>query len=125
MPAMLGAKRNFQMSNPTSPNSNAGKSVLASDLKITGDIVSKGSVEVMGEVDGSITADTLTISHEGAVKGTIGAKTVDLRGKLTGKIDSATLTLRSAAQVTADITYSTLSIESGAQIEGSFKIKKA
>ena len=113
------------MSNPSSPGITAGKSVLASDLKITGDIVSKGSVEVMGEIDGSITADSLVVSHEGAIKGTIGAKTVDLRGKLTGKIDSATLTLRSAAQVTADITYTTLSIESGAQIEGSFKIKKA
>jgi len=112
------------MNTPANSDSTAGKSVLASDLKITGDIVSKGSVEVMGEVDGSITAETLVVSHEGAVKGTIGAKTVDLRGKLTGKIDSATLTLRSAAQVTADVTYTTLSIESGAQIEGSFKLKK-
>jgi cytoskeletal protein CcmA (bactofilin family) len=113
------------MSNPSSPGSNAGKSVLASDLKVTGDIVSKGSVEVMGEIDGSVTAESLVISHEGAIKGTIAAKTVDLRGKLTGKIDSANLTLRSAAQVTADVTYATLSIESGAQVEGSFKIKKA
>ncbi len=112
------------MNTPTSSGSNAGKSVLASDLKITGDIVSKGSVEVMGEVDGSITAENLMVSHEGTIKGTISAKTVDLRGKLTGKIDSDTLTLRSAAQVTADVTYTTLSIESGAQIEGSFKLKK-
>ncbi|WP_323004909.1 polymer-forming cytoskeletal protein [Pseudorhodobacter sp.] len=109
------------MSNPSS----TGKSVLASDLKITGDIVSKGSVEVMGEVDGSIIADSLVLSHDGAIKGTITAKTVDLRGKLSGKIDSTMLTLRSAAQMTADVTYTTLSIESGAQIEGTFKIKKA
>ncbi|MGB3279800.1 MAG: polymer-forming cytoskeletal protein [Pseudorhodobacter sp.] len=113
------------MSTPSSPGSNSGKSVLASDLKITGDIVSKGSVEVMGEIDGSVAADSLVVSHEGAIKGTISAKTVDLRGKLNGKIESTTLTLRSAAQVTADVSYTTLSIESGAQIEGTFKIKKA
>ena len=113
------------MSTPTSPTSNAGKSILASDLKITGDIISKGSVEVMGEVDGSVSAQSLLVSNEGGVKGTIAAETVDLRGKINGKIDSGTLTLRSAAQVTADITYSTLSIESGAQIEGNFKRKKA
>jgi len=113
------------MNTPTNSGNTAGKSVLASDLKITGDIVSKGSVEVMGEVDGSITAENLVVSHEGVIKGTISAKTVDLRGKLTGKIDSDSLTLRSAAQVTADVTYTTLSIESGAQIEGSFKLKKA
>jgi cytoskeletal protein CcmA (bactofilin family) len=111
------------MTNPS--GTNAGKSVLASDLKITGDIVSKGSVEVMGEVDGSIAANTLVITHEGAVKGTVAANTIDLRGTLDGKIDSATLTLRSAAKVTADISYATLTIESGAQIEGSFKMKKA
>jgi cytoskeletal protein CcmA (bactofilin family) len=108
-----------------STTSPAGKSVLASDLKITGDIVSKGSVEVMGEIDGSIAAESVIISHEGSVKGSVAAKTVDLRGTMNGKIDSATLTLRSAAQVTAEVTYTTLSIESGAQIEGAFKIKKA
>jgi cytoskeletal protein CcmA (bactofilin family) len=113
------------MSNPSGSGSNVGKSVLASDLKITGDIISKGSIEVMGDIDGSINADTLVISHEGRVKGAIAAKTIDLRGALNGKIDCATLTLRSAAQVTADVTYSALTIESGAQIEGSFKIKKA
>lgn len=111
------------MTNPS--GTNAGKSVLASDLKITGDIVCKGSVEVMGEVDGSVTASTLVITHEGTVKGKIAANTVDLRGKLHGQIDSTTLTLRSAAQVTADVTYATLTIESGAQVEGSFKMKKA
>jgi cytoskeletal protein CcmA (bactofilin family) len=106
-------------------SSSSGKSILASDLKITGDIVSKGSVEVMGEIEGSINAESLVVTHEGSIKGTIGAKTVDLRGKLNGKIDSASLTLRSAAQVTADVCYTTLSIESGAQVEGSFKLKKA
>jgi cytoskeletal protein CcmA (bactofilin family) len=110
------------MSTSTSPS---GKSVLASDLRITGDIVSKGSLEVMGEVDGSITAETVVISHEGAVNGSIDAKTVDLRGNLTGKVNSGTLTLRSAATVTAEVTYSDLTIESGAQVEGSFKMKTA
>ncbi|MGO4910199.1 polymer-forming cytoskeletal protein [Pseudorhodobacter sp. W20_MBD10_FR17] len=113
------------MSNPSGPGSNVGKSVLASDLKITGDIISKGSIEVMGDIEGSISAETLVISHEGRVKGSISAKTIDLRGTLDGTVDSTTLTLRSAAQVTADVTYSALTIESGAQIEGSFKIKKA
>lgn len=123
------------MSNQATPTDSAtlttrnagpgGKSVLASDLRITGDVVSKGSVEVMGEIEGSVTAQTLLVSHEGSVKGTIKAGSVDLRGRMQGKIDSGTLTLRSAAQVTADVAYGTLSIESGAQVEGSFKQKKA
>ena len=109
------------------PSRNAGpggKSVLASDLRITGDIVSEGSIEVMGQIDGSVTAQILLVSHEGSAKGTIKAGTVELRGKMEGKIDSGSLTLRSAAQVTADVIYETLSIESGAQVEGNFKQKK-
>ncbi|MDN5787708.1 polymer-forming cytoskeletal protein [Pseudorhodobacter sp.] len=113
------------MSTTSNPSTNAGKSILASDLKITGDIISKGTIEVMGEVDGSVSAQSLLVSHEGGIKGSIAADTVDLRGRINGKIDSGTLTLRSAAQVTADIIYATLSIESGASIEGSFKRKKA
>ncbi|WP_050525410.1 bactofilin family protein [Pseudorhodobacter aquimaris] len=109
------------MSSAASTN---GKSVLASDLKVTGDIISKGSIEVMGEVDGSITSESLIVSHEGAIKGNVAAKTVDLRGRLHGKIDSGALTLRSAAQVTAEITYETLTIESGAQVEGALKLVK-
>ena len=106
------------------PRANAGKSVLAADLRITGDISSTGAVEVMGEVDGSINAGTLLLSHEGVVKGTVTAETVDLRGRLTGRVAPSGLTLRSAAHVTAEITYKTLSIESGAQIEGAFTRSK-
>jgi len=115
------------MSSPAEPTSTprtgaaAAKSVLAADLRITGDIVSQGSIEVMGEVDGSVTASSVIVAHEGIAKGNIKAGTVDLRGRMSGKIDSGSLTLRSAAQVTADVLYSTLCIESGAQVEGTFK----
>ena len=108
------------MTEPTAPTKAAGKSILASDLRITGDLSSAGVVEVMGEIDGAVTAASLLISHEGSVKGTITAETVDLRGRMEGKIGSGSLTLRSAAHVTADVTYRTLSIESGATVEGSF-----
>jgi cytoskeletal protein CcmA (bactofilin family) len=79
---------------------------------------------VLGEIEGSVTAETLLVSHEGSAKGTIKAGTVDLRGRMQGKIESGSLTLRSAAQVTADVVYGKLSIESGAQVEGNFTRRK-
>ena len=60
------------------PNPNAGKSVLASDLRITGDITSTGSVEVFGEIEGTLNARGLTIGTEGVVKGTVSAETVEV-----------------------------------------------
>jgi cytoskeletal protein CcmA (bactofilin family) len=105
----------------TSPRAPAGKSVLSGDLKITGDITSGGSVEVFGEIDGTLSARTLLIGAEGRMNGTVSAETVEVRGRLDGRISCSTLTLRAAASVTADVSYRVLVIESGAQIDGRFK----
>lgn len=99
---------------------NGKPSVLASDLRISGDVTSAGSIEVLGEIDGTITARGLTVGGEGRVTGIVTADTVDVKGRLDGKVTSDSFAMRSTAVVTADITYQTLSIESGAQIEGRF-----
>lgn len=102
------------------PAAQAGRSVIAQDVRIKGDLGSDGTVEIMGEVEGRINARTLVIGSEGLVKGTITAETVDVRGKVDGKISCASLILRSAAQVKADVAYVTVAIESGATVEGRF-----
>jgi cytoskeletal protein CcmA (bactofilin family) len=99
---------------------NAARSILASDLKITGEIASAGVVEVYGEVDGNISANDLTIGPEGRVSGAIGAATIEVKGHVDGKIISGSFTMRASADVAADVTYETVVIESGAQIEGRF-----
>ncbi len=107
------------------PNPNAGKSVLASDLRITGEISSTGAVEVYGEVDGNLAARNLMIGSEGSVKGTVSAETIEVKGALDGRVSTQSFTLRSTARVEADITYTGLVIESGAQIEGRFTRPKS
>lgn len=102
------------------PTAAGGRSVIAQDVRITGDIGSEGTVELAGEIEGKVTARTLVISPEGRVKGTIMAETVDLRGRVEGKISCLSLTLRATAQVTADASYQTLAIENGATVEGRF-----
>lgn len=79
---------------------------------------------MLGDIDGNVTARTLTVGAEGRMNGTITAETVDVRGKVDGQISANSFTLRAAAQVAADITYRTLIIESGAQIEGHFAKQK-
>ncbi len=107
------------------PGSNAGKSLLGSDLKITGEIISSGTVEVLGEVDGNIAADTLTVGNDGRISGSVRATTIEVKGRLEGKVDSQTFTMRATSQVAADISYAALIIESGASIEGRFTKPKA
>lgn len=108
----------------TPGQTNAVKSVFGSDLKIVGEITSSGSVEVMGEIDGTLSARNVTVGGEGRVKGSVQAETVEVKGALDGRVSTGGFTLRSTAKVEADITYSNLVIESGAQIEGSFKLAR-
>jgi cytoskeletal protein CcmA (bactofilin family) len=98
------------------------RSVLGSDLKIVGEVTSTGQIEVLGEVEGTIQAQSLIVGADGKVTGDIAADIVEIKGKLDGKVHSETFTLRAAAQVTADVNYATLVIESGAQIEGRFRL---
>ena len=100
------------------------KSVLAQDLRITGEVSSAGSIEILGEVDGNINARGLTIGPEGRVTGSVSAEVVEIKGKMDGKVASQSFTLRAAAEVVAEVTYTTLVIESGASIEGKFALNK-
>lgn len=99
---------------------NASRSVLGTDLRITGEITAAGTIEIYGEIDGNLVADTLMVGQEGRISGSVKANTVEVKGRLDGKVESSSFTMRASAQVAADIVYSTLVIESGAQIEGRF-----
>ena len=110
---------------PTAPGSNSARSVLGADLKITGEITSSGSVEVLGEIDGNITANGLIIGQEGRVKGSVTAHTVEVKGKFDGKVSCESFTLRASSEVKADVNSVALIIESGAHIEGRFTKPKA
>ncbi len=105
---------------PSAPGSNTARSVLGADLKITGEITSSGSVEVLGEIEGNITANGLIIGQEGRVKGSVTAHTVEVKGKFDGKVSCETFTLRASSEVKADVNTAALVIESGARIEGRF-----
>lgn len=108
---------------PTRSASNT-KSVFAADLKITGEVSSAGDIEMAGDVDGNISARSLSITGEGRMRGTIRAETVEVKGKMDGQIEAGSFSMRATAQVAADVTYSTLVIDSGAQIDGRFAKKK-
>lgn len=108
-----------------SPSGGSGKtSILAADLKVSGDIRSAGQVEVMGEVDGTLDLRGLSVGSEGRITGSVTAETVEVRGRVEGQVNTQTLTVRAAATVLADVVYTNLVIESGAQVEGRYSRPK-
>lgn len=104
-----------------SASATGGHSTLSSDLKVTGNITSSGTVEVLGEVQGDVDARVLNIGAGGRVNGKIRAQTIEVHGKLNGSASCGEATLRSSATAEVQITYNTLVIENGAEVEGKFK----
>ena len=86
---------------------------------------SSNTIEVLGEIEGNLTARGLIVGAEGRVAGTVQAETVEVKGKLDGRVATHAFALRASAEVAADVAYTTLVIESGAQIEGKFTLNKA
>ena len=109
---------------PARPAGTSTRSVLASDLRITGEISSTGTIEVLGEIEGNLTARGLIVGAEGRMNGSVSAETVEVKGRLDGHVTTQSFALRSTADVAADVVYATLVIESGAQIAGKFTLKK-
>lgn len=118
------AETDTALRSPPRPNVPGGRTVLAADIRLSGDLSSSGTVEILGEVSGDITAQTLIVGADGLVKGSVSAEIVEVRGTLDGKVSCLSFTLRSSAVVTAEVNYDALVIESGAQIDGRFKRAK-
>ena len=93
-------------------------SVIASDMVLMGNAVSKGEVQVAGEVQGDVQCASLMVEEGATVTGGIVAEDVVVRGKVQGSIRGNRVTLQSSSQVEGDIYHQSLAIEQGAYFEG-------
>ncbi len=96
------------------------RSQLARGSSVTGDLQFPGTVELMGEVRGSLGGHTIVVSESAVVDGSLVAHTVTLKGRFDGEVTCDAAHLHAGAQVTGRITYRTLTIESGARVEANF-----
>lgn len=93
-------------------------SIISASLRIVGNLVSAGDVQVDGIIDGDVKSRTLTISHGAAVNGAIEADSVYIQGEVSGQITAENVVLGASARVVGDVVHSNLVIESGAFLEG-------
>jgi cytoskeletal protein CcmA (bactofilin family) len=99
----------------------AGKSVISNDLRIIGQglkIISRGTLQVDGEVEGDVGGAEIIIGDQGKVTGTVAAERVIVRGRISGVIRAMTVALQSSARVEGDIHHMSLAIEQGAEFDG-------
>ena len=93
-------------------------SVIGEDLTVEGNIISKGEVQVEGEVKGNVMCASLVIGDKALVEGGVVADDVIIRGRIIGSVRGHRVTLQSSSHVEGDIFHQSLAIEQGAYFEG-------
>ena len=93
-------------------------SIISASLRIVGNLVSAGDVQIDSIVDGDVKSRILTISQGAAVNGAIEADKVYVQGEVNGQITAENVVLGASARVVGDVVHNNLVIESGAFLEG-------
>jgi cytoskeletal protein CcmA (bactofilin family) len=96
----------------------AAPSIISPDLKIKGDLICNGDVQIDGSVEGDVVSRTITVGEGADIRGSISAESVRVCGSVNGQVKGNTVTLAKTAKVIGDIMHQTLSIEPGAFFEG-------
>ena len=111
-PATYAAK------SPTPSASKMVPSIIGEDLTISGNVTSKGEIQVDGEIQGDIHCGSLLLGDKSQVMGGVIAEDVVVRGRVVGSIRGLRVTLQAQSHVEGDIFHQSLAIEQGAYFEG-------
>ncbi len=115
-PSSLGPRPAGPSFRPGAAASNV--SVIGQDLVIQGNLVSKGEVQIEGEVQGDIYGTHIVIGERAHVTGGVIAEECVIRGRLLGTVRGRRVLLQSSSHVEGDIYHQTMAIEQGAFFEG-------
>jgi cytoskeletal protein CcmA (bactofilin family) len=93
-------------------------SIIGEDLMITGNVTSKGEIQVDGEIKGDVHCGSLLLGDKSQINGCVIAEDVVVRGRVLGSIRGLRVTLQAQSHVEGDIYHQSLAIEQGAFFEG-------
>ena len=100
------------------PGERNSPSIIGSDLTIIGNLVSRGEVQVDGEIQGDIHGTNIVVGEKAKITGAIIADEIVVRGHVMGSIRGKRVMLQSSSHVEGDVFHQALSIEQGAFFEG-------
>lgn len=96
-------------------------SIISPDLKVMGDLHCSGDLQVKGHVKGDIRSRSVTIGEGANVEGSVMADTVTISGTIKGQIEAPTVNVARSAKVMGDIVHQTLAVEAGAHLDGNIR----
>jgi cytoskeletal protein CcmA (bactofilin family) len=93
-------------------------SIISSDVKITGNLLSPGEVQFDGQMEGDLTCGNLTVGERAEIDGTLTANRIVVHGSVKGSIRARIVHLHASARLVGDVVHEDLTVDSGAYIEG-------
>jgi cytoskeletal protein CcmA (bactofilin family) len=93
-------------------------STLSEELIIVGDVRSKGTLRLDGQVQGNIYCQSLLVSESSQLEGHVFAVEVVVHGRVIGSVQAQSVTLHSGCHVEGDLCYHGLTVEQGAYFNG-------
>ena len=102
--------------------STVGKTTIAEDLVITGNLSGTADIDIAGKVDGDVAGNAIDILSGGSVSGSVSAEEAHIRGNLSGSVSANTVELHSGANCKADITAQEMEMHKGAAVSGKVTI---
>ena len=112
----------FSSNQPMGATSKTGvpamASVIRKDIRVVGDVICSGDVQLDGIVEGNLQSRGATISEGAHVHGSVSAENVRILGSVTGQVRGNNVMLAKTAKVIGDILHQSLAIEPGAFLDG-------
>ena len=118
-PAAPAAPASSPAPSGSAPKAKPSPSVISTDLKVEGNLITSGDIQVEGQIEGDIRAHLLTVGQSAQISGEVIADDIVVHGHVKGRVRGLKVRLTSSAQVEGDIIHKTIAIESGAHFEGS------
>jgi len=93
--------------------------IVGPDSILNGDLASKGTVKVDGQVEGNVTADCLIIGEAGKLTGDVTVREIVVGGRVAGNIHSTDgVDILRKGEVCGDIFAARLTIAEGGHFDG-------
>jgi cytoskeletal protein CcmA (bactofilin family) len=96
-------------------------SIISTDMKIIGNVISEGEIQIDGQIEGDIKCNNLLVGEPASIKGEIVVDSIEVFGTIVGQIKANSVTLAKTAHVVGDILHEFLAIEKGAFLGGHCK----
>ena len=122
---MFGSRKKESSSAKSNSNSRAQRhsapSIISRDMDIMGNLISEGTIDIDGRIEGNVKATQITIRKDGLIQGDLQADVIQVYGTVKGLVRAKDVHLFSSAKVEGSIMHEVLSMEEGAFVDGKFK----